>query len=88
MDSAEKEARRALARLKRSIEKCRREMGSLRGALQHAEAEDFPEDEYSEAESQLNHVAEWADREGGRLQAKILSAGGLEPGRVRRGSSL
>lgn len=87
MESAEKEARRALARLKRAVEKSRREIGSLRGALERAEAEDFPAHEYDEAESGLASVAEWADREGGRLQAKILAAGGLEPGRVRRSSS-
>jgi len=86
METAEREARRALARLKRALEKTRREISTLQGALRNAEGDDFPAEEYDEADRHLAEVAEWADREGGRLQAKILSAGGLEPGRVRRSS--
>ena len=84
MESAEREARRALARLKRALEKARRELDSLRGALESAEGADFPAGEYQEADEHLAAVQEWSGREGGRLQAKILQAGGLEPGRVRR----
>jgi len=88
MESAEKEARRALARLQRSLEKARRELTALRGALETAEGEDFPGEEYATVEGLLGQAREFADREGGRLQAKILAAGGLEPGRVRRTGGL
>lgn len=88
MDTAEREARRALARLQRSLEKCVRELGGLRGALESAEGEDFPAEDYDEVEGLLNQAREHASREGARLQAKILAAGGLEPGRVRRTGGL
>jgi len=86
MDTAEREARRALARLQRAVDKTRRELVTLRGALETVEGEDFPQSEYGEIDQHLNAVDEFTGREGRRLQAKILMAGGLEPGRVRRSS--
>jgi len=88
MESAEREARRALARFKRSVEKCRRELGALRGALETAEGDDFPAAEYDEVHTHLDAAGTFAGREGARLQAKILVAGGLEPGRVRRSGGM
>lgn len=85
-ESAEKEARKALARLRRAVEKSRKEMESLSGAIRHAEGEDFPEAAYREAGAQLDQILDFVDEEGRRLEAKILLAGGLEPGRVRRSS--
>ncbi|NIP98697.1 MAG: hypothetical protein GWO24_36925 [Akkermansiaceae bacterium] len=85
METAEREARRALARLKRSLEKSARELDTLRGALETAEGEDFPQHDYAELRARLDDAMRWADSEGARLQAKILHAGGLEPGRIRRG---
>ena len=85
MDTAESEARKALNRLRRSLEKAEREMGALRGALTHAEGDDFPVDRYAEVEVALRRVVVFAEEEGTRLQEKIMHAGGLEPGRVRRG---
>jgi hypothetical protein len=41
-DSAESEARKALNRLRRAVEKAARELEALVGALRHAEGEDFP----------------------------------------------
>lgn len=82
--SAEQEARRALARLRRGVEKSMRELDAVRGALSHVEGDDFPADEYDDAEAKLNAILELLDSEGRRLQDKILHAGGLEPGRVRR----
>ena len=84
METAEREARRALARFQRSVEKCRRELGALRGALETAEGDDFPVTDYDEVLDHLEAAGAFAGREGARLQAKILVAGGLEPGRVRR----
>lgn len=86
MDMVEREARRALARLQRGVDKTRRELVALRGALETVEGEDFPQAEYDEIEQHLNAAGEFTAREGRRLQAKILMAGGLEPGRVRRSS--
>jgi Cdc6-like AAA superfamily ATPase len=82
--SAESEARRALQRLRRSLEKAERDLGQLEAALRHAEGDDFPVDLYREAEAGIDALRSFTDREAQRLQEKILIAGGLEPGRVRR----
>lgn len=86
-DAAASEARKALNRLRRAAEKALREMDALEGSLRHAEGEDFPEEAYGEARSQLESVHAFVDDEARRLQEKILHAGGLEPGRVRRGGA-
>jgi hypothetical protein len=83
--SVEGEARKALARLRRSLEKTVRELDAVRGALEHAEGSDFPRDEFAAAESRLSEVESFIDEQSERLEEKILHAGGLEPGRVRRG---
>ena len=85
MMSAESEARKALARLRRTLEKAERELGALRGALERAEGDDFPSEVYDRTEGAISEIASFAEEEGHRLQEKILHAGGLEPGRVRRG---
>lgn len=84
MSSVEGEARRALNRLRRSIEKSGKELESLIGALRHVEGEDFPAGLYAEARDRLHWFEEMLDVESGRLQEKLLQAGGLEPGRIRR----
>jgi hypothetical protein len=83
--SAESEARKALNRLRRAAEKARRELDALEGALRHAEGSDFPEEEYRGVDAMLSRLEDFTEEEARRLQAKILHAGGLEPGRVRRG---
>ena len=83
-DSAASEARKALNRLRRSAEKAVRELEDLRGALRHAEGDDFPAAAYEEQLARLSGVLDFCDEEAARLQEKILQAGGLEPGRVRR----
>jgi len=85
MSSAESEARRALVRLERAAEKAERELEALEGALKTAEGSDFPVDEYAAVRRALRVILEFTDEESQRLQDKILHAGGLEPGRVRRG---
>ena len=84
--TAEGEARRALARLGRALEKARRELDSLEGALHRAEGSDFPRGEYEEVRAALSMVEGFLAGEADRLQRKILEQGGLEPGRVRRSS--
>ena len=86
-DAAEREGRRALARLRRSVEKSRKELKTLSGAIRHAEGQDFPEEAYKEAEERLEEVLSFLDEEGRRLEEKILHAGGLEPRRVKRSSA-
>ena len=86
METAEKEARKALNRLRRALEKVLREMDALEGAIRHAEGEDFPMEEYGTVRNQLSSAMDFLEEEGRRLQAKILEVGGLEPGRIRRSS--
>jgi hypothetical protein len=83
-DTAEREARRALARLRRSIEKASHELEATRGALRHAEGDDFPAAEFDQALAHLEAVVNFVDEQAERLEEKILHAGGLEPGRIRR----
>lgn len=85
MSAAESEARRALTRLRRAAEKVERELGDLEGALKHAEGTDFPREEYDAVSDAVHLILDFTDEEAQRLQEKILHAGGLEPGRVRRG---
>lgn len=84
MESVEKEARKALNRLRRAVEKSQRELDTLEGALRTAEGADFPEDEYEAARAGISRIMGLVEEEGRRLEEKILQAGGLEPGRVRR----
>ncbi len=86
MESAEKEARRSLSRLRRAIEKGLRELDSVEGAIRHAEGGDFPVEEYEAVRQKLSTMLDFLEEEGSRLDAKILETGGLEPGRVRRSS--
>jgi len=86
VESAEREARKALNRLRRSVEKGVRELDALEGSIRHAEGEDFPFEEYEVVRDQLSAILDFLEEEGLRLEAKILEAGGLEPGRVRRSS--
>jgi hypothetical protein len=81
---AANEARRALNRLRRAVEKAESELDGVAGALRHAEGSDFPVAEFDEAAHRLRGVADFVDEQEQRLQEKILHAGGIEPGRVRR----
>ena len=84
-DAAASSARKALARLGRAAEKTLRELDALEGSLRHAEGDDFPMDRYAEIRTALEGVDAFVEEEGARLQEKVLHAGGLEPGRIRRG---
>ncbi len=87
MSGAEGEARKALNRLRRAVEKSLKEMDALEAALRHAEGEDFPGEAYDALRGRLDSALDFVDEEARRLQEKVLHAGGLEPGRVRRSSS-
>ena len=86
MDTAAKEARRALNRLRHALEKADVELDAAAGALRHAEAIDFPAAEFERAHDYVRLVAQFVEEQEQRLQEKILHAGGIEPGRVRRGT--
>jgi len=86
VESAEKAARKALNRLRRALEKGLRELDALEGAIRHAEGEDFPVEEYETIRGQLSAMMGFLEEEGRRLEARILEAGGLAPGRIRRSS--
>lgn len=83
---AAREARRALNRLNRAVEKAGSELDAVAGALRHAEAEDFPAGEFETAADHLRSVVRFVEEQEQRLQEKILHSGGIEPGRVRRGT--
>lgn len=87
VESAEKEARKALNRLRRALEKGVRELDALEGAIRNAEGDDFPVAEYEAVRERLSTVLDFLEEEGQRLEAKVLETGGLEPGRIRRSSS-
>ncbi len=87
MKTPEAETRRALARLRRALEKARREVRGLREGLDESEADGYPADDYAEMEGHLDAVSELVNREQTRQQAKILRAGGIGPGGLR-GSAL
>ena len=84
--SAESEARKALTRLRRAVEKARHELEGVRGALRHAEGNEFPADDFARAEQHLTDVEAFVEEQSERLADKILHTGGLEPGRIRRAS--
>ena len=67
MTTAESEARRALARLRRALIKSDRELDALSRAIRHAEAGDFPEDRYAEAGRSLEALHAFCTEEGDRL---------------------
>lgn len=83
-DAATSEARKALNRLRRASEKTLQELDKLEGSLRHAEGDDFPAAQYDQMREHLAAVNYFVDDEAQRLQEKVLHAGGLEPGRVRR----
>jgi hypothetical protein len=82
VDTAAKEARRALNRLRHALDKADVELGALR----HAEAGDFPATDFEQASEHVRLVLQFVEEQEQRLQEKVLHAGGIEPGRVRRGS--
>ena len=84
MKTPEAETRRALARLRRALEKAKREVRGLREGLDESEADGYPEDDYAEMEEHLGAVTDLVNREQARQQAKILRAGGLAAGGLRR----
>ena len=86
MSSAEGEARKALNRLRRAIEKAEHELGAVEGALRHAEGKDFPADDFAAMQIRLSEVQSFIDEQAERLEEKILLSGGIEPGRIRRSS--
>jgi hypothetical protein len=83
MTSTDSEARKALNRLQRALEKSRRELRSLSAALDREQASDHPAEAYTEAESHVDALLSFARDEGTRLQERVLRGGGLEPGRLR-----
>ena len=85
MDTAEKDARRALNRLRRALEKADGDLADVDGALRHAEGSDFPAGDFTAAQDHLRCIVQFVDEQEQRLQDKILHAGGLEPVRIRRG---
>ena len=83
MKNPEAETRRALARLRRAVEKARRELRGLRDLLDRSEAGSFPGDDYAEMDEHLAALTELVNREQARQQAKILRSGGIAPDRLR-----
>ena len=85
--SVESEARKALTRLRRAVEKVEHELGAVEGALRDAEGDEFPADSFADIAGKIADVQAFIDEQAERLEEKILHSGGLEPGRVRRSCS-
>lgn len=88
MTETVKAARRALSRLRRAVEKSHRELEALEDAISRAEGDDFPVEDYQEVRRRMDAVLAFVEDESRRLQQKVLLSGGLEPGRIRRSSTL
>lgn len=87
MPDHDADARRALARLQRAVEKLRRELNALRDAAEKADPSSLPADAYSNADAVLDTFVELASSEGARFRERILKRGGLSAGTLRsRGS--
>ncbi len=82
--SAESEARKALNRLRRALEKTAHELEAVRGALEHAEGEDFPRQDFDAAQQHVAAIESFIEEQAERIEEKMLASGGLEPGRIRR----
>ena len=82
--SAESEARKALNRLRRALEKTQHELEAVRGALQHAEGSDFPHNEFDDVQNHVAAIESFINEQAERIEEKMLATGGLEPGRIRR----
>lgn len=76
---ADREARKALARLRRSVEKAARELTEVERVLQPEEGRDFPSAAFAGAASHLQGVRDFVDEQAERLEAKLLEASGLPP---------
>jgi hypothetical protein len=83
-ERAAREARRALMRLRRAVEKAARELETVENALRTAGGGDVPAQVFEEAAHHLLAVAEFIDEQDERLQTTILEAGGIDPERLRR----
>ncbi len=81
MKSPDADIRRALARLRRALEKAKREVRGLHEMLDESETDGFPGDDYAEMEELLGRIVAMVNREQARQQAKILRSGGISPGR-------
>lgn len=86
MSAPESDARRALNRLRRALEKSRRELTSLAEAGQRVEGGSFPGAEYREAEDQMDRILDFLSEEELRLQSSLLRRSGIDAGRLRRGN--
>ncbi|HEX7117229.1 MAG TPA: hypothetical protein VF212_00470 [Longimicrobiales bacterium] len=82
--AAERDARRALARLRRAVEKTARELETAENALRALGGDPLPAQVFEEAANHLLAVGEFIDEQAERLEARILEAGGLDPERLRR----
>ena len=69
MKTPEAETRRALARLRRALEKAKREVRGLREGLDESESDGYPGDDYAEMEEHLGAVTDLVNREQARQQA-------------------
>ncbi len=83
MTSADSEARKALNRLQRALEKSRRELRSLSAALDQAGSAEHPAESYALADTHVEALLAFTREEGARLQERVLRGGGLDPERLR-----
>ncbi len=75
-------------RLRRAVEKAARELEATETALSGVEGDDISSVVFEEAARHLHAVAEFIDEQAERLEARILEAGGLDPGQLGYDTSL
>jgi hypothetical protein len=83
MSAPESDARRALNRLRRALEKSQRELSSLAQAGERMEGSGFPAGGYREAEEGMDRILDFLAEEERRIQAGLLRRGGIDAGRLR-----
>ena len=86
MSNPENECRKAINRLRRSVEKSGRELESLKQAIYKFEKENFPNQQYKDVSNNLKKIEEFLDSESERLQEKVFSLSGLDPEHISRKS--
>jgi hypothetical protein len=85
--AAAREARRALMRLRRAVEKAARELELLEQTLRSGDDGDVPAGVFEQAAQHLHAVNEFIDEQAERLERQILEAGGIPAERLRRGNA-
>lgn len=84
---SEREARRALQRLRRAVEKAARELEEVTVLIADLEGAAVTREVFKGAAQHLAAVEEFIDEQAEALEARLLEAGGLDPNALGYGGS-